>query len=170
QTAHALSELISAADYYIDLHTGGLAMSVWPLTGYMLHPRAAVLDKQRAMARAFNLPVVWGTDHRPEGRSLSVARDANVPAIYVEYLGGSGCSPAGVTAMVDGCLNVMAQLSMIDRPQPVSQVRYFVEDTRPGSGHMQRCHPSPADGFFESAVELGQTIHAGQKLGRVVDP
>src|SRR6478672_5070072 len=46
QTAHALSELIRAADYYIDLHTGGLALAVWPLAGYMLHPDASVLEKQ----------------------------------------------------------------------------------------------------------------------------
>src|SRR5882672_10802270 len=54
QVAQALSELIRAADYYIDLHTGGLALAVWPLAGYMLHPDADVLEKQRAMARAFN--------------------------------------------------------------------------------------------------------------------
>src|SRR5437762_7120332 len=50
QTAHALSELIRTADYYIDLHTGGLALAVWPLAGYMLHPDVDVLAKQRAMA------------------------------------------------------------------------------------------------------------------------
>src|SRR4051812_12459869 len=37
QAAYALSEWIRAADYYIDLHTGGLALSVWPLAGYTLH-------------------------------------------------------------------------------------------------------------------------------------
>src|SRR5262245_39642441 len=31
RTALALSELIRAADYYLDLHTGGLALTVWPL-------------------------------------------------------------------------------------------------------------------------------------------
>ncbi|HEY2413845.1 MAG TPA: M14 family metallopeptidase [Pirellulaceae bacterium] len=170
QTAHALSELIRTADYYIDMHTGGLALSVWPLAGYMLHPDAAVLKKQRAMARAFNLPVVWGTDHRLDGRSLSVARDANVPAIYVEYLGGGSCSEEGITAMIDGCLNVMAALQMIDCPQPRSRVQFVVEDPRPGSGHMQHCHPSPADGFFEPSIGLGEPIIAGQSLGQVVDP
>jgi predicted deacylase len=115
RTAHALSVSIRAADYYIDLHTGGTALCVWPLTGYVLHSNSAVLDKQRAMARAFNLPVIWGTDPCLEGRSLSVARDANVPAIYAEYLGGGRCSPAGVEAYVQGCLNVMA-LGVLDLP------------------------------------------------------
>jgi predicted deacylase len=170
QTAHALSELIRTADYYIDLHTGGLALTVWPLVGYMLHERADVLDQQRAMARAFNLPVIWGTDSHLEGRSLSVARDANVPAIYAEYLGGGHCSLAGVEAYVQGCLNVMACLSMLDAPPVQSQVQFVVEDPRPNSGHMQRCYPSPAAGCFEAAVELGQPVSIGQPLGWVVDP
>jgi predicted deacylase len=169
RTAHALSELIRGADYYIDLHTGGTALSVWPMAGYMLHPRGDVLEKQRKMARAFNLPVVWGTDPNLEGRSMSVARDAGVPAIYTEYLGGGHCSPEGIAAYVEGCLNVMGSLGMVERAPPAPLVRFVVEDPRPGSGHMQRCHPSPADGCFEAAVELGDAVRAGHVLGWVVD-
>jgi predicted deacylase len=170
RTAHALAEQIRAADYFIDLHTGGLALSIWPLVGYMLHPRADVLAKQRAMARAFNLPVVWGTDPSLEGRSLSVARDANVPAIYAEYLGGGCLSEAGVQAYVAGCLNVMGSLGMLDRVQPASDVEFEIEDPRPNSGHLQRHHPSPGDGCFEPAVQLGQLVAAGDLVGRLVDP
>jgi predicted deacylase len=168
--AHALSELIRTADYYIDLHTGGTTLSIWPLVGYMLHPRSDVLDNQRAMARAFNLPVVWGTEPSLAGRSLSVARDANVPAIYAEYLGGGRCSEAGVQAYIAGCLNVMGSLGMLDRPPPASDVEFEIEDPRPNSGHLQRHHPSPTDGCFEPAVELGQPVGAGDLVGRVVDP
>jgi predicted deacylase len=168
RVAHALSELIRAADFYIDLHTGGTALAVWPMAGYVLHPEAAVLEQQRRMARAFNLPVVWGTDPRLEGRSLSVARDAKVPAIYAEYLGGGRCWPAGVDAYFDGCLNVMAALGMLARATTPSLVQIEVEDSRPNSGHMQRCYPAPADGYFEAVVELGQEVDVGDKLGAVV--
>jgi predicted deacylase len=170
RTAHALAGLIRAADYYIDLHTGGTTLCVWPLTGYVLHARRDVCDQQRAMARAFNLPVIWGTDPNLEGRSLSVARDANVPAIYAEYEGGGRCSPHGVEAFIDGCLNVMAYLKMIERSAPQSRVQFLVEDPRPESGHMQRCYPSPASGYFQPAVELGQQITAGQPLGLLIEP
>jgi len=170
RTAYALAELIRSADYYIDLHTGGTALMAWPLAGYMLHDNRRVLEAQRAMARAFNLPVVWGTDARLEGRSLSVARDAGVPAIYTEYEGGGRCSAAGVAAYVEGCLNVMSLLGMIERPQPPSRVVHFCEDPRPGAGHMQVQNPAPADGCFESFVELGQFVEVGQPLGVVTDP
>ena len=52
RTAHALSALIRTADFYLDLHTGGTELAVFPLTGYMMHPRADVLETQRRMARA----------------------------------------------------------------------------------------------------------------------
>jgi predicted deacylase len=169
RAAHAVAEVIRKADYYLDLHTGGAALTLLPLAGYMLHPDVAVLAAQRRMARAFNLPVIWGTDWRLEGRSLSTARDAGVPAIYVEYLGGAACRAEGVSAMVEGCLNVLGNLAMIDRERPAPAVEYFVEDDRAESGHLQIHHPAPMTGFFEPAVALGQRVNAGDCLGHVSD-
>lgn len=169
RTAHALSELIRKADLYIDLHTGGTDLAVLPLTGYVLHPDPEILDTQRRLARAFNLPVIWGTSPELEGRSMSVARDAGVPAIYAEYLGSATCSGSGVDAYADGVLNVMAEFGMLNRESPPSRVEHLVEDARPGSGHMQVCHPAPINGCFEAAVELGDRVMKGQALGQVVD-
>lgn len=167
--AHELSALIRAADSYIDLHTGGTRLRVLPLVGYTLHPDPAVLDRQRRMARAFGLPIIWGTDPNLDGRSLSVARDANVPAIYAEYQGGGGCDPAGVDAYVAGCLGVMADLGVIDPGDRPEVCPHVVEDPRPGSGHMQANHPAPGEGFFEPAVALGQPVQEGDLLGTVTD-
>jgi predicted deacylase len=174
QTADALARLIRTADYLVDLHTGGLRLQVYPLAGYMLVPDRAVLERQRRMARAFGLPIVWGTDPSLEGRSLSVARDAGVPAIYAEFLGGSGgLDPRGVRAYVRGCLAVLAELGLLDggpsrsdsRPAPI-----IVEDPRSNSGYLQIQHPSPCPGFFEPAVRPGQPVRQGDLLGTVSDP
>lgn len=167
QTAWALGESIRSADSYIDLHTGGTELSVYPLTGYILHANPEVLAMQRRMARAFNLPVVWGTAANLEGRSLSVARDANVPAIYCEYLGAATCDPAGVDAYVHGCLNVMSELGLLDRVRPVNRVEHVIENPQPNSGHMQVCNPSPIAGYFETNVKLGEAVRAGDPLGTV---
>jgi predicted deacylase len=167
--AHVLSEQIRAADYYIDLHTGGVAYRLSPMAGYTLHPDAEVLAVQRRMARAFNLPIVWGTSPRLDGRSLSVARDAGVPAIYAEYEGGSQCSPAGVEAYVDGCRSVMIELGMLaDRRLP-RRVRYVVEDDRLNAGFLQLGHPSPIDGQFAAEVELDQPVRRGERIGTVTN-
>jgi predicted deacylase len=169
RTAHAVSTLVRTADFYIDLHTGGAVLSIWPMTGYMLHPRPDVLEKQRGLARAFNLPVIWGTDASLEGRTLSVARDASIPAIYAEYLGGGRVSRAGVRSLVRGCLNVLSHLEMIDRAQEQPQIKISVEDPRQGSGHMQSGYPSPVDGRFEPFVKLGQRVEPGDAIGHVLD-
>ena len=132
-------------------------------------PQAEILDQQRAMAKTFNLPIVWGTDHRLPGRSLSVARDHGIPAIYTEYQGGARCDLQGVEAYVQGCLNVLGSLGMIDHTQPPSRVRHLVEDPRENSGHLQICHRSPMTGYFEPTVELGDSITAGRQLGTVCD-
>lgn len=167
RTAWALSELIRSADYYVDLHTGGTELSVFPLAGYCMHDDESVLNVQRRMARAFNLPVIWGTSAKLEGRSLSVARDAKVPAIYCEYLGAATCNPLGVEAYVAGCLNVMSELGLLDRSRPENRVTHVVENREPNSGHMQICNPAPVTGYFESAVKLGDIVRQGDSLGKV---
>ncbi len=169
QVAFALSQLIRSADFYIDLHTGGTGLMVLPLSGYTLHLDPNVLAVQRRMAQVFGLDVVWGTDPNLDGRSLSVARDANVPAIYCEYLGGGRCDPAGIDAYVRGCLNVMIELGLLDGTPDIPRPPLIVEDHRLGAGHMQINQPSPCDGYFEPAVTLGQRVRVGDLIGTVCD-
>ena len=106
------------------------------------------------------------------GRSLSVARDANVPSLYAEYLGGGGCAPEGVQAYVDGCRRVARELGMLAEAPPAqldpAQV-LTVEDERVGSGHMQVNLPAPREGFFAPDVRLGQRVRRGERFGVVSD-
>jgi predicted deacylase len=165
QIAFAADQLIRQADFLIDMHTGGQRMRLWPLSGYLLHPNSAILDQQREMAKAFNLPVVWGTDPTLNGRSLSSARDANVPAIYVEYLGAATFCREAVNLLVDGCLNTLNAVGMLDSDPLANRVRYWAEDGRPGAGHLQVSQPAPHEGSFTASVTLGEQVEAGQRLG-----
>lgn len=167
--AAALSELIGQADYYIDLHTGGTELSVWPLAGYGLVDDLEIREMQHKMALAFNLPLVWATSAKLDGRSMSVARDAKVPAIYAEYFGSATMLRQGVDDYVDGCLNVMGLLEMLAHEKEAHRVEHVIIDDRPESGFMQICNPSPITGFFEPQVNPGDTIEEGQLLGSVVD-
>lgn len=166
QVAFAATKHIGKADCLIDMHTGGNRYRIWPLAGFMVHSNPQILERQREMARAFNMPVVWGSDPTLEGRTLSAARDTDVPAIYVEYLGAAPFCRQAVRALTNGCLQTMAKLEMIDWPLPANQVRYWAEDARPGAGHLQACHPAPFAGTFESTVKLGEKVEPGQILGR----
>ena len=173
RVAHALSAQIQAADFYLDLHTGGRDLCVTPLAGYGLHRDAEVLAVQRRMARAFQLPLVWGTSAELEGRSLSVARDARVPAIYVEYLGGVAEQQEIARGMtrdhpcVQGCLNVLRELGALAGEVSGAVEPQVIEDARPESGHMQVCHPSPVTGFLRPLVELNRWVEAGEPLAEV---
>ena len=169
RVAHAVSALIREADYLIDLHSGGLIMQFYPTAGYTLHPDKDVLDVQRRMARAFNMPIIWGTTSRLDGRTLSVARDARIPAIYAEWMGGGTCDPAGVEGYFEGCMNVMGELDMIERTQPASRTEHVVEDDRDNAGVIQANYSAPFAGFFEPNIKLMDPVKPGDLIGVVTD-
>ena len=122
------------------------------------------------MAEAFHLPVIWGTDGAPGGRTLSVARDANVPAIYVEYGGGGAAHDEITKAYVSGCVNVLASLGMTWQQNKIKKIKkYWVEDYRTDSGHLQSQMPAPADGIFVPAVKQGEKIMKNQLWGTVTN-
>src|SRR5699024_3297134 len=101
-------------DYLIDMHTGGLLYDIYPMAGYMLHADPAVLEKQQQMAIASGLPLIWGTDSRPEGRTLSVARDQGIPAIYFEYGGGTGIREHVIATYKEACIRILARLGLFE--------------------------------------------------------
>lgn len=171
KAAFQVSEIIKTADYLVDMHTGGVLYDIYPLAGYMLHKDSGILKKQRQMALAFGLPVVWGTDPLPNGRTLSVARDAAVPAIYLEYGGGTGYRKHVSDAYMAGFLNLLRSFNMVAGEAQASQKdTYWVEDIRPDSGYLQGKMPSPADGIFISEVQPGKQVKKGDKWGEIVDP
>ena len=167
RVADEISTLIRQADYFVDLHTGGNAYHLTPFAGYMLHPSEKVLSRQRTMAQVFGLPLVWGTTPQLEGRTLSVARDAQVPAIYIEYGGGGGRNAQGIEELLSGCWNVMTHLGMTENTLSGNRVVYTVEDHKENSGHLQIMYPSPTDGIFEAVVCLGEVVKKGQPVGNV---
>lgn len=168
QVAAEISEMIKNADFFIDMHTGGNVFEISPLSGYMLHKDPSVLERQREMADAFNLPIIWGTSPELEGRTLSVARDANIPAIYTEN-GGGAFRAEGVYELVEGCENVLQLFGMLPQGKKERKIMVKIEDDKPGSGHLQVMHPSPEDGVFIAKVELGDFVKEGDRLGFIVD-
>lgn len=171
RSAFEISTLIKKSDYLIDMHTGGLAHDIYPMAGFMLHPSSEILQKQRELALAYNTPVIWGTDYHPDGRTLSVARDADIPAIYLEYGGGSGIRKEVVKTYKAGFINVLKLLKMAaGEPEIIaSEKRFWVEDPRPGSGYFQGKMPAPSDGIFVCKKTPGSQIKKGELFGKIID-
>lgn len=170
QVADEVSSLIREADFLVDMHTGGIAMQLVPLAGYVMHPDESVLERQRAMAHAFNLPLIWGSSPLLDGRTLSVARDAKVPAIYAEWGGGAPLDPEAADGYLQGCLNVLGLWNIIDRAPAENRVEHVVEETHETSGDLLLAHRVPFDGFFDSHVALGQSVRVGDPIGEVFEP
>jgi predicted deacylase len=166
-----ICKCIEEADFMIDLHTGGKVLDILPLAGYLLHPDKQITEQQRKMARWFGLPIIWGTDPDAEGRSLSLARDLGIPAIYAECRGGLIPRKKTIEQYYRGCLRVMAGLNMIPEiKKGIMAKQVSIEDHRKESGHLQVKHPSPAEGIFIASTKIGVELSAGTELGRILDP
>ena len=139
RVAFAVSALIREADYLIDLHSGGLVSRFYPTVGYMLHPDAGVLEKQREMARAFNLPIVWGTYAHHEGRTLSIARDARHTRDILGMDGSRGLRSRGGRWVLRR-LSERHGRTGNDRASPAA-----VADRAHGGGRSGRLRPYPAE-------------------------
>lgn len=172
RNAFEISELIREADYLIDMHTGGLAHFIYPMAGFMLHPSQDILQKQRDMALAYNTPVIWGTDYHPDGRTLSIARDVDIPAIYLEFGGGSGIRKEVIKTYKEGFINLLKYLKMADGEAEIidPENRFWVEDPRPDSGYFQGKMPSPSDGIFVCDKSPGDQVRSGELFGKIVNP
>lgn len=169
RAAYAVSQLIQKCDFLIDMHNGGRSFNISPLSGYVLHPDMKILEKQRMMSQAFGLPISWGTDATLQGRTLSVARDAGVPAIYSE-IGGQGIYNEAYTQLaLRGCLNVMSHLKMMEGDDHPLAALHQLEDYRMESGYLQKLLPAPVAGFFLPKVALNNYVEKGDEIGTIQD-
>lgn len=169
QLAHALTHaFIRHANFYIDLHSAGQYYAMPPLVGYQLRAEP-MLTLQRQAARAFGLPLVWGTPGLP-GRSLSAAAEFSVPALYAEITGEGRCRADDVQRYRVGLRRLLAHLRMIDEAFPDVAPTWCIEDDRPQAGFLQVQNQAPVGGFFEPAVRVLDRVQPGQPLGTIVDP
>jgi predicted deacylase len=168
QIAHVLTHaVIRHADLFCDLHSAGQYYAMPPLCGYSLYPEP-LLTVQRKAARAFGLPLIWGTPPLP-GRSLSAAADFQVPAIYAEITGEGRCRPADVNRYAAGIRGLLGHLGITDDTAGEGEPR-VIEDRTENAGFLQRQMRAPIGGLFDPAVRPGETVQPGQPIGAVRDP
>lgn len=153
------------ADFYIDLHSGGMAYNIPTLIGY-IHDDGPLGTKSLAGARAFGAPVLWGHPMPlAPGRTLSSAVDQNVPCLYTEAPGGGFARSDDVDCFYDGVLNVAKMLDIIDgEPQPRPMTHHLV-----GDGNIDQAILAPTGGYFRAEVDLLDEVTSGQCLGTIKD-
>ncbi len=159
-------KFISAADFFIDLHSSGIVGDIPTLAGY-LHSDDDIDRRSLAAARIFGAPVLWGHPPPvPPGRSISAATDLGVPCLYTEAAGAGRARPEDVECFTRGVLNVLRYLEMIEgEPAAAPPPMHLL-----GDGNMDEVMSAPMAGYFRPHVELLQEVQSGQLVGAVHDP
>jgi predicted deacylase len=158
--AHAVfTEVISRADFYVDLHGGDLNEALVPFT-IMLESGDATVD-----ARALGLARVYGIKYVVRGRvaggTYAAAAKQGIPAILTEAGGQGLLDEKSLQAHLHGLRNVMKHVGVLsgdpDPVEPITQLSGFHWVT---SKHAGLCYLD---------VEPGERVTQGQTVGEVRD-
>lgn len=168
QTQRALAavteQIVAPADVVVDLHGGDLDEDLRPYSYWYRGGREAQDSAGLRLALAFGLDHIIVSDADPNvGRSLSGQALSRGKTVLVAEAGRSGVvTPGDIALLVNGSLNVLGQLHMIDRP--VRPLRHPV--WLAGAG--QRV-AAKEDGVFEAFVPRDTRVLKGQVVGRTTD-
>jgi predicted deacylase len=153
-------QVITGADFYLDLHSGGVRYGMPSMAGYFLGDA-----RGRAAAEAFGAPVIWGHPLIEPGRTISVAHAAGIPFLYTEAWGAGRIAAGDLQMMTRGIGNLLRHLGMMpgepEIPAPARRLR--------GAGNTDDGLSAGSDGFLLQDVSLLDRVYAGQRLGRLAD-
>jgi hypothetical protein len=158
---------VTPADVVVDLHGGDLDENLRPYSYWFRGGRPAQDSAALELIMAFGLDHIIVTDVDPSGpnagRSLSGQALVRGKTVLVAEAGRSGIvAPADVTALVDGSLNVLASLKMLDRSY--TRVRHAV--WLDGAGARLAADSA---GVFIASVDRDTRVKKGQLLGYTTD-
>jgi len=171
QTQRALalmtSQVVVPADVVVDLHGGDLDENLRPYSYWFRGGRAAQDSAGLRLAMAFGLDHIIVTDVNPDapnaGRSLSGQALVRGKTVLVAEAGRSGIvAQSDLTALIDGSLNVLGAVGMLDHP--ASPVRHPV--WLDGAGPRVAADSA---GMFFASVERDVQVTKGQLVGYTTD-
>jgi predicted deacylase len=157
--AWMFQNVLTRADYYVDLHGGDLIEALVPFTIIFRSGNERVDRVSEEMATVFGIRYLVRSE--TPGSAYSEAAKAGVPSILAES-GGQGIWPAeDVTRLSDGVNRVMRHLKLIPggapEPAPHTLLDRFL------------WLRSNQDGCWYPAVAVGDAVKSGQDLGQVKD-
>ncbi len=160
------AELLPRADAVIDLHSGGRGMTYLPSVFVQEAVEAGLRERTASAVAAFGAPWCFVKPKDPtEPTMLGACGRVGVPYLSTELGGGERLNAGYLSLAIAGCRRVAASLDMMDAPrEPPARVQWTIV---PGESHYVY---APCAGVFERAAELGDSVKAGDPVGRIHIP
>ena len=157
----AAKELLPAADYYIDLHSGDDYEQLTPYVYYAGRADREVSAMSRRMAEQVDVPYMVKSDVA-SGGAYNYAASQGIPSILIERGGMGGWNNEEVRSTRRDVRNILCHLG-IYRGQKDYRTYYPLEVT-------DVCYQDASqDGLWYPCRKPGDMIHRGEKLGEVRD-
>ncbi len=159
-------QVIEPADHVIDMHGGDIDESLRPFSYWTVTGNTAQDDASKAMVLAFGLEHIVVSKDRPSDPAASrylenTATTRGKPSFTAEAGGAGTVMPADVNALVNGSLNVMRQLRMLEgKPRIVTKPVWLTELLSVSAN---------LAGIFYPEVVRNQHVKAGARLGHTTD-
>lgn len=155
--AHLVAtELISRATHCIDLHSGTLHRTNLPQIRADFQTNGI-----KPLARAFNAPVVLHANMR-DGSLRQYADELGIPFLLYEAGESLRFDEMAIRTGVNGILNVMHKLKMIDKPAVKKIKPAFMQS----SVWVRASH----SGIQTHPIPLGKRVKRGQRLAVIANP
>ena len=157
----AAKELLPAADYYIDLHSGDDYEQLTPYVYYAGRAEKEVSAMSRRMAEQVDVPYMVKSDVA-SGGAYNYAASQGIPSILIERGGMGGWNSEEVRSTRRDVRNILCHLGMY-QGQKDYRTYYPLEVT-------DVCYQDASqDGLWYPCRKPGDMIHRGEKLGEVRD-
>ena len=157
---HLSGTIIARADFFLDLHSGGIKLLMPTMAGYDTDE-----SQSREAALAFGARVLWGHPQISPGRTISFAKAQGIPWLYTEARGAGRIHPEDLKFFNEGIRRLMIHLSILPGHLPRTKAECHLL----GCGDIDGSAIATVRGFFIPDVELLQRVVVGEELGRIVD-
>jgi predicted deacylase len=156
-----LEEVVSKADYGIDLHTGAVHRENLPQVRASFDEDGTV----ERLSKAFGSPVILNAELR-DGSLREAARVMGVPVLI--YEGGEALryDELVIRAGVRGVIGVMRELGMLRASSRTHRARH----PQPVVARSSQWVRAPQSGILRSAKALGARVKKREILGWISDP
>lgn len=161
-----LDEVVTRAEYHIDLHGGDMGEMLWAYGGYSLTGNREQDEKGEAMTRLYTPKMICLS---PEGSLLPptpgflvyAAARKGVVSMLAESGGNGGLDEADVRVHVDGVLNIFRYLGMIHGTPAIRGPLFKAKD--------RAVTRATKSGFLHLKVAIGDVVPDGGVAAEIYD-